>query len=270
MIKRVLIAVKTYPTLSEKYNELVCTAGFLEDGSWIRIYPIQYRLLNYEQKYKKWSYIDINIEKNTGDFRAESYRPINLKDNIKVLPGLGCENDWSLRKRIVLKNATDDLKDLIYKAKNKNISLAVYKPTSVKDFVWEETSREWDKEKLERVKANLSYPDLFEERNTFIRTFEVVRKIPYKFSYIFKSKDDTTHKMMIEDWELGTLYWKYIDKGYDENATCNIVKEKFFKWMKNRDLYFMLGTTLKYAMAKNPFIIIGTFYPPIQLNFDFE
>ena len=27
---RVLIAVKTYPTLSEKYDELVCTAGFLE------------------------------------------------------------------------------------------------------------------------------------------------------------------------------------------------------------------------------------------------
>ena len=36
---RVLIAVKTYPTLSEKYDELVCTAGFLEDGTWIRIYP---------------------------------------------------------------------------------------------------------------------------------------------------------------------------------------------------------------------------------------
>ena len=39
---RVLIAVKTYPTLSEKYDELVCTAGFLEDGTWIRIYPVSY------------------------------------------------------------------------------------------------------------------------------------------------------------------------------------------------------------------------------------
>jgi hypothetical protein len=33
----ILIAVKTYPTLSEKYDELVCTAGFKEDGTWIRI-----------------------------------------------------------------------------------------------------------------------------------------------------------------------------------------------------------------------------------------
>jgi hypothetical protein len=37
---KVLIAVKTYPTISTKYDELVCTAGFREDGTWIRIYPI--------------------------------------------------------------------------------------------------------------------------------------------------------------------------------------------------------------------------------------
>jgi len=42
--ERVLIAVKTYPTLSDKYLELSCTAGFREDGSWIRLYPIPFRL----------------------------------------------------------------------------------------------------------------------------------------------------------------------------------------------------------------------------------
>lgn len=47
---RVLIAVKTYPTLSEKYDELVCTAGFLEDGTWIRIYPIPFRKLSYDKR----------------------------------------------------------------------------------------------------------------------------------------------------------------------------------------------------------------------------
>jgi hypothetical protein len=38
--KRVFIVVKTYPTISGKYAELVCTAGVLEDGSWIRLYPV--------------------------------------------------------------------------------------------------------------------------------------------------------------------------------------------------------------------------------------
>jgi len=37
--ERVLITVKTYPTLSRKYGETVCTAAVREDGSWVRIYP---------------------------------------------------------------------------------------------------------------------------------------------------------------------------------------------------------------------------------------
>ena len=35
-LTKVLITVKTYPAISNKYDELVCTAGFLEDGTWIR------------------------------------------------------------------------------------------------------------------------------------------------------------------------------------------------------------------------------------------
>lgn len=42
-LTKVLITVKTYPNLSTKYEELVCTAGFREDGTWIRIYPVQFR-----------------------------------------------------------------------------------------------------------------------------------------------------------------------------------------------------------------------------------
>lgn len=38
--QRVLITVKTYPTLSKKYGETVCTAGIRPDGSWVRIYPV--------------------------------------------------------------------------------------------------------------------------------------------------------------------------------------------------------------------------------------
>jgi hypothetical protein len=34
--ERILITVKTYPTLSRKYGETVCTAGLRPDGSWVR------------------------------------------------------------------------------------------------------------------------------------------------------------------------------------------------------------------------------------------
>lgn len=272
---KVLIAVKTYPSLSEKYNELVCTAGFKGDGTWVRIYPIPFRFLNYKERYKKWDYIDIDIVKNTKDFRIESFRPTDLQSDIKISGSLTSDKNWIERKKIVLKNVTSDLALLIKKAKTKYISLAMFKPKKVIDFIYEPTAREWDKKKLDKVKANLSIPNLFEEKTAVTEMFRIARKLPYKFSYIFTSSDDKEHKLMIEDWELGVLYWKYIDNGESEVYACKKVREKFFDWMYNkRDLYFMLGTTAANAMAKNPFIIIGTFYPPkdnqLYLNFEEE
>lgn len=66
---KVLITVKTYPAISSKYDELVCTAGFLEDGTWIRIFPIQFRKKSFEEQYKKYDWIEIDLVKNESDFR---------------------------------------------------------------------------------------------------------------------------------------------------------------------------------------------------------
>ena len=73
-LTKVLITVKTYPSLSAKYGELVCTAGFLEDGSWIRLYPIPFRNVNHLESrlypfnthsYRKEILVCIFPEKNT-------------------------------------------------------------------------------------------------------------------------------------------------------------------------------------------------------------
>ena len=92
---RVLIAVKTYPTISKKYEELVCTAGFREDGSWIRIYPVQFRKKAYSEQYAKYDWIEVDLKKSN-DFRPESFSPVShdthlLKSleklNLMVIPG---------------------------------------------------------------------------------------------------------------------------------------------------------------------------------------
>ena len=51
---QVLISVKTCPLPSNKYDELVYTAGFLPDGQWIRLYPIPFRKLSYEVQFNKY------------------------------------------------------------------------------------------------------------------------------------------------------------------------------------------------------------------------
>ena len=75
--ERILITVKTYPTLSSKYDEVVCTAGVRSDGSWVRIYPVPFRKLGDFEKYRKFDWIEIDLERNPADPRHESFRPMN-------------------------------------------------------------------------------------------------------------------------------------------------------------------------------------------------
>ncbi len=65
---KVLIIVKTYPTISEtREDEFVCTAGITEDGKWIRMYPVPFRRLDYVYRYKKYNWININLKKSKGN-----------------------------------------------------------------------------------------------------------------------------------------------------------------------------------------------------------
>ena len=262
---KVLICVKTYPTLSEKYDELVCTAGVREDGSWIRIYPVPFRKLDYGNQYSKWQWIELDLVRNSKDLRPESFRP-NLDNPIKLLSKVGTDKSWLERKNLVLGNVKTNMTELIAEAKDpqKRTSLAILKPSKVIDFIWEPCEKEWDKSKLEAVKAHQAQLDLFEQEEA-ATIFEVVKKIPYKFSYIFETEDGIKRTLMIEDWEVGMLYLNSLKKANGDEATAlQKVKEKYFNdFTQNKDLYFFMGTTLKYHnRAPNPFIIIGTFYPP--------
>ena len=95
---RVLITVKTYPIPSKTYDELVCTAGVTEDMEFIRLYPINFRELPFEQQYRKYQWIEVEVEKHKGrDTRKESYRPVG--DSIRLIgePIPTHKGDWSDR-----------------------------------------------------------------------------------------------------------------------------------------------------------------------------
>jgi len=263
-LTKVLITVKTYPTLASKYDELVCTAGFLEDGSWVRIYPIPFRKLDFDKQYKKYDWIEIDLVKNDSDFRLESYRPYSIDDSISIIGHIETHTNWQQRKEIVLKNVYSNLASLITEAKNdtKYTSLAVFKPTHIIDFIAEPCEREWDKTKLEKLKAKALQLNLFEKSDN---PFEVVNKLPYKFSFVFTDDNNQQSTLMIEDWETGQLYWNCLKKhdGNEAKACADVRKKYFDDFAKTKDLYFFLGTTRAFhLMAPNPFIIIGTFHPP--------
>ena len=53
---RVFIIAKTYPELSSKYGETVCTAGVDEAGNPLRLYPIPFRYLSGPQRFKRYQW----------------------------------------------------------------------------------------------------------------------------------------------------------------------------------------------------------------------
>ncbi len=265
-IRRVFITVKTYPTLSKKYDELVCTAGILDDGSWARVYPLPFRKLDYENRYKKYQWMELPLAKNSGDPRPESYKITNISKLRLIDKPVGTEQAWAERKRIVFakNDVYTDLAALITKANNNELSIAIFKPAELVDFVVEQTEREWDQESLKTLQAKANQLSLFQTEDEVKKEFSIVKKLPYRFSYRFKDCKGKTSTLMIEDWEIGALFWNCLKQSEgNEDKALDLVRKKYFDEFSGKELFLFLGTTRQFhGWAKNPFVITGVFYPP--------
>ncbi len=263
--EKILITVKTYPVISESYTELACTAGFREDGSWIRLYPIPFRLLDQDQRYEKYQWIEADIGKSTKDTRPESFRVTNV-DGMKLLEKVdtGRRRDWAERRRLILGKSKifTNKGEIIGKAHTNEMSLAIFKPAKIIDFVVEKAEPEWDADKLQVLQDKLKQKNLFDEQN--LDDFKPVRKLPCRFKYKFLDDSGAESSLMIEDWEIGALYWNCL-RDHGEQEAIKKVREKYIDEIAaKRDLYLFLGTTRQWHALKapNPYVIVGTFHPP--------
>ena len=264
LTERILVTVKTYPTLSTKYGETVCTAGVREDGSWVRIYPVPFRRLDEKEQYRKFDWIECNQVRNTSDPRPESFRPYDQGElaDLEPVGHIGTSDKWRERRRILLGNTRvySRLDEVIDAAKKNEISLCVFKPTRVRELIWEQEDSNWDPKKLRGMREFHSQLGLFED-NEWRKTFRLIRKLPYSFSYRFNDATGRESTLQILDWEIGALFWKCLKMANgDEAQALGKVREKYFDTFVKTDLHFFLGTTQQWhAVAPNPWVIIGVF-----------
>ncbi|MCC7465658.1 MAG: hypothetical protein IT261_05285 [Saprospiraceae bacterium] len=262
---KILLAVTTYPQPSRSYDELVCTAGLLEDGTWVRLYPVPLSFLSRLKKdgvvqTTKYTWIELNVKSRTDDFRPESHSPADYEfKDWAILEHLGTEHNWERRKEICLKKVYTNLTELIEHSKDpQNLSLATFKPTRITAFEVDQDDRDWKDVwiQLKQQKSLFSDPDSEQVQ---------IRKVPYKFYYRFEDEKGRSARLMIEDWEIGQLYWNCLrDAKNDEQQAIAKVKLKYdVEFRLEKDIYFFLGTTSEWhrRRAPNPFVIIGVFYP---------
>lgn len=249
---KVLITVMTYPHPSKTYRELVCTAGITEDGEWVRLYPIDYRYRPPGQRFHKYQWIAVDLEpRGSGnDNRKESRKP--RLESIEVLgPPIPVGKDWRARRQIIDPMPHRTVSQLQAMYESDRVSIGIVRPKRVFDVVIEKADPEWKTE----WQAELNQLRLFDPPP------KRLRKLPYKFSYVFECEDSTRPiKRMIGDWELGVLFLKEADRLNSEEAAAESVKTKFFNQIcsPERDTRFFMGTVFPF----NSWIIYGVFWPP--------
>ena len=249
---KILITVMTYPHPSRGYQELVCTAGVTEDRKWVRLYPIDYRYRPSHQKFQKYQWIEVELTEQgaENDRRKESRRP--FLDSIRPLgEKLDTKNNWKARRQIIDKlpmHTVNELRDLYNEDKT---SLGIVRPTRILDLKIENLDRDWKSE----------WQGVLNQFKLFGPQPKPLAKIPFKFSYVFECADSSKpHNAMIEDWELGVLYLKEIDRLGNEWEAAKSVKRKFLDELcdPDKDTQFFMGTVFPY----NTWVVIGVFWPP--------
>jgi hypothetical protein len=250
--KRVLITVKTYPSPSLSFKESVCVAGISEDGEWIRLYPIKFRDLPYEKRFKKYDVIQVNIYKDRHDIRPESHRPD--PDSIHILGNISTKDGWATRKEWVLRSASPSMCGIQTMQERNEKTLGIFKPMRISDFIIEDDEIEWPVRKLRA----LQQLELFEKQKT------VLEKVPYtfKYSYLCNDPECPGHIQSIYDWEVYALY-RNLHKQYGDDFDKIKVqmRKQFLDYIcgDRKDTHFFVGTM---HWHPNNFIILGIFWPP--------
>ena len=140
----VLITVLTYPHPSKRYQEIVCTAGITEEGSWVRLYPIDYRYRPEHQKFRKWQWIRIALAPrgHGNDRRPESREP-----DLSTLKLLGhplpTTDGWHVRRRIIGAMPHHTMTELEDLYDQNRTSLGIVRPKRVLDLKALPTDRQW-------------------------------------------------------------------------------------------------------------------------------
>jgi hypothetical protein len=248
--KRALIVVRTYPMPSRSGVEVSCTAAITDKREWLRLFPVPWRLLEQDRRFRKYQWVDITVQK-ANDHRPESYK---LKPDGIVIASdpLDTENYWQARKEVVLPLKAASLCDLIRQRDTQgHPTLGIFRPKVIYGLAITPESPNWTHEQLNALRQG----HLFLEKPE-----QELEKIPLAFRYEFDCDDQkcTGHKIICTDWEMSESYRKW------RAEYGNQWEEKFRQryesdMIHKNDTHFYVGTMHRYP---GTWIIVGLFYPP--------
>lgn len=240
----VLVVVKTYPAPSKSHGETVCVAGVRLDGlgapSWIRLYPISFRALEYSDQFRKYERINIPIQaRGTYDPRPESYKPDVA--GISKIGWYDSRGNWGKRSALlgplIGEVTTCGLIELNRAgAMNEAIpSLGMVRANVQKVEV--EAGQPWTAAQLAKVRR-FSEADLFNPEGR-----SELQPVPFqvKITYTCDEPGCRGHSPHLIDWELGAMGLTWPAR-YGANTAATI-RGKFESMLDNatQDVHLIIG-----------------------------
>lgn len=251
----ILICVKTYPEMSSKYTETVCTGGVLADTKkMVRLYPIRFRYLDLAQQFKKYQWVRAAISKRVSDSRPESYDVI--PDTIELGDVIPATKSWEERCAWLLNENTvfPSVKALREAQKQNGTSLGIVKPKSVKRVFFTNRKEAEMKSAVAKKNGIVRQRGMFEEKKDLY-----ILPVRFMVEFVCDARDCPGHKMSVLDWEIGQLYRKVQNRpDWQEKIETKILHEIF---SKTRDTHVILGNI---AAHPQTFCILGFFWPPVR------
>jgi len=258
-IERILILAKTYPSPSTQHVETSCVAGINEHGAMRRLYPVPFRLIEEGQKFKKWQWINVRVEKAIKDHRAESHKL--FVDTITCGEVINTNKQWDARWPWIEKLPTFSSFDDIEAGRTETgLSLALMRPKQVLALeIVPARNNEWTNEEREKLLRHEMQGQLFSD--TQIRKItRTLRKVPYDFYYTYtydSPEGEKVSKHKIVDWETGVLFWKCqksYGRGWEKSFRAKLEED-----LMEKDLMFLMGNQHRF---QDQWLIISLIYPP--------
>lgn len=224
-----------------------------------RLYPVPFRLIEERQKFAKWQWVELRVEKATKDRRPESHKV--YVDDITCGKQIDTKHGWAERRSWLEKIPTFDSFDAMDAARiDEGMSLALLKPSRVLGLdISPARHADWTSEEKEKLTRELVQGDLFSEAQARQELREL-RKIPFDFYYrcTYDTPDgnrECRHKII--DWEAGALFWN-CRKSHGNNWEGPF-REKLEKGLAGKDLMFLMGNLHRF---QDQWLIVSLIYPP--------
>jgi hypothetical protein len=222
------VIVKAAPRRSDKFGETVCCAGIDRQGNWVRLYPVSFRHLKEEQRFRRWDHIRYRWSKPkaTKDDRSESRRVD--PDSVLILKRLKEADHNPLVARCVVTSLDRELAE--------GRSLAMLKPEILR-FWYEKNSPEEMQEREGVLKRLRAQDDLFKPEMSVIPQ----RACPYSFRYRYRC-DDGEREGTCQDWETEQTFFRRLRDQASEQAALDWMIQKFGVEYPQKGMALAMGT----------------------------